>query len=304
MAPVKTAVIFPNQSRVDLIVPISAGATLKVVQDLAIERAAHHNSTNTSSVTDILLRLESQAGPLLHLDDNIEDVISAGETVFVTLYESLVSAPSQHIQAEHAVASSGSPDGFHRRVITPHLAHLHEDIRNIPLLGDGKVFSPSLALRDPRVIIANSLDIHLTAEEPASQERNCQMAEMSMEMHHLSVAGSLKVFVVWGFSNTAWVDATEPTYGSIIGGLRQLLGENFAEAKCVHLKGGDQSDGHRFTHLPTVSVSAKSRHSSSQRQRTGASSTTTLALDLHTTEGPIQTSCLNFEILQGCHTFL
>lgn len=295
MAPVKTAVILPSGNRVDLIIPISSGSTLTVLQDLAIERAARYDLADISQVTDILLRFESQSGPFLNPDDKVEDVISVGETVFVMLQDSSTSASSRRLQSGSSTTSVRSANDFQLRIITPHLAHCHEDIRTIPLLGGGKVFSASSTLRDLRAAIADSLDVSLGPEEQQPQECNCKMAEIGSGMPQISVEGSSKVLVISGFSNIVWVDVLEPTYSSIIAGLRHLLGETFEDVKTVHLKGGDQTDDDLFTRLPVVSVCAKSRHSKMYQTAT-ASPMNTSILDLHTAEGPIQTSCLGFSV--------
>jgi hypothetical protein len=296
MAPVKTAVILPTGTQIDLIIPLSSGTSFKALQDLAIERAGRHHSTNVSGVTDILLRLGSRSGPFLFPDDKVEDVASPGETVFVMLTElSPVAFASKEVQAGPSVITSQPPDAFQVRVITPHSAHCHEDIRTIPLLEKGKFFSAQSTLSDLRASIAASLDVLLGPDPPLPQECNCKLADMSSSARHPPMEGKLKVLVVSGFSEVAWMDVLTPTYGSIMAGLRQRLGETFEDNKTVHLKGGNQTEEDVFTNLPVVSVCAKSRHSDMHHQ----TSTTppfgvTSALDLHTAEGPIQTSCMDF----------
>jgi hypothetical protein len=297
MAPVKTAVILPTGSRIDLIIPLRSGATLTVLQTTAIERAARYHSTDTSPVTDILLRLESEAGPFLHPDDEVEEVISAGETVFVVLKESSVSAHPQDSQADSSTTTSRSSNDFRLRVITPRLAHCYGDTRTIPLVQNGKFFSACSTLRELRAAIADSLEMPLAPEDPQSHECNCKMADMSSSVPRPLTDDGLKVLVVSGFCNVAWLDVLEPTHGAIMASLRTFLWEAFEDAKSVHLKGGDQTDDDRFIHLPVVSVCAKSRHSDADPDAITASATNQ-ALDLHTEEGPIETSCLDHTIEQ------
>jgi hypothetical protein len=295
MAPVKTAVILPTGARVDLIIPLRTGATLTVLQDLAIERAARYHSTDISRVDNILLRLDTETGPFLHPDDEVEDVIGSGETVFVVLKESSVPAYPQNPQAEPSTPQPSND--FQLRVITPRLAHCHRDTRSIPLVENGKFFSAHSTLHDLRAAIAKSLDMPLAPEDPQSHECNCKMAEMSSGVPRPSADDGLKVLVVSGFSNVAWLDVLEPTYGAIMASLRSFLGESFEDAKSVHLKGGEQADDDRFIHLPTVSVCATSRHSDAN-PATITNLALIQALDLHTAEGPIETSCLNYTIEQ------
>lgn len=293
MAPVKTAVILPGGVRIDLIIPIGSGTTLQALQDLAVERAARHHTATIFPGEDILLRLENETGPFLYTNDKVEDVVSTGDTVFVILGPSLISGSPP--QSEPFVTTTRSADDFQLRVITPYLAHCHEDIRTIPLLGSGKVFSANTTLLELREVIASSLDISLRPEFSQLQECNCSMANMSSGMPHLSTEGSSKILVVSGLSKFAWVDILEPTYGSIMAGLKQSLGEDFEDTKSVHLKGGGQTVGDAFTRLPVVSVCAKSRHSNLPPITTASPAAISM-LDLHTAEGPIETSCLNFSI--------
>jgi hypothetical protein len=262
---------------------------------LAIERAARHHLTSISTVNDLLLRHESQSGPFLHSDDKVEDVISAGETVFIILQDSSILTSPPTLEPERSITNARSAYDFQLRVITPHLAHCHEEVRTIPLVGDGKVFSASSTRRDLRAAIAASLGICLGREEQLPQECNCKLAEMSSGMPLLSVEGSLKVLVVSDFPKFAWVDVLESTYGSIMGGLRNCLGATFEDTKTIHLKGGDQNEDDSFTRLPVVSVCAKIRHSNMIQTAT-ASPNATSTLDLHTAEGPIETSCLDYSV--------
>jgi hypothetical protein len=85
----------------------------------------------------------------------------------------------------------------------------------------------------------------------------------------------------------------EPTYGSIMAGLQHCLGATFEDTKTTHLKGEDQKEDDLFTRLPVVSVRAKSRHSNMIQNAT-ASPKATSTLDLHTAEGKIETSCLDY----------
>ncbi|KAF7502960.1 hypothetical protein GJ744_004774 [Endocarpon pusillum] len=292
MAPVRTALVLPNGSRVDLIIPSGSGTTLKTLQELAIERAALHHSTDISPVDHVVLRLESQAGPFLHLDDKVEDVISAGETVFVVLSDSSLPAGLQNMHDESSKINSQFSDDFRLRVITPQSAHRHHEFRTIPLFENGKVFSAHSTLRDLRAAIANNLEIPLWSESPESQECNCKLAEMSCEMPHLFPDRGTKVLIVSGFSDVAWLDVFGNTYAAIVTGLRELLGDTFEDAKSVHLKGGVQIDDNWFTRLPVVSICAKSRHSSMHSTSTSSSVATSM-LDLHTAEGPIETTRLD-----------
>jgi hypothetical protein len=296
MVPVKTAVVLPDGAQIDLIIPLSSGTTLNTLQEVAVERAARHHPASTLQSNDILLQLESQAGPFLHPDDKVEDVISARETVYVVLKQQFISAqPSRSLQAEPSMTSSGYGTDFQLRVITPHLAHCHEDIRTIPLLGNGRVFPASSTLRELREAISNSLDVTLGPGEPQSRECNCKIAEVSSDMASLSAKRKGKILVVSGFSNVTWVDVLEPTHGSIMASLKQYLGETFEETKTIHLKGGDQNDDDLFTLLPVVSVCEKSRHSDVPQSTTASSAFSTL-LDLHTAEGPIETPSLDFSV--------
>lgn len=284
--------MLPNGSRVDLIIPNDGGTTLKTLQDLAIERAAFHHSTDISRVDHVLLRLESQTGPFLHPDDKVEDVISAGETIFVVLSDSSLPAGPQNIHDESPETNSQFSDDFRLRVITPQSAHCHDDFRTIPLLENGKVFSAHTTLRDLRAAIADHLEILLGSESPESQECNCKLAEMSCEMPHLFPDRGMRVLIVSGLSNVAWLDVVGNTYVAIVTGLRQLFGDTFEDAKSVHLKGGVQTDDDWFTRLPVVSICAKSRHSSMHPTSTSSSAATSM-LDLHTAEGPIETTRLD-----------
>jgi hypothetical protein len=297
MAPVKTAVILPTGARIDLIIPLRSGATLTILQDLAIERAARYHSTDISLVNDILLRLEAETGPFLHPDDEVEDVVSAGETVFVLLKEPSIPAHPQILQTEPSTTKTRSSNDFQLRVITPRLAHCHRDTRTIPLVQDGQFFSPDSTLRDLRAAVAKSLDMPLAPEDPQSHECNCKIADMSSSVPRPPADDGLKVLVVSGFCNIAWLDILEPTHGAIMASLRSFLGESFEDVKSVHLKGGDQADDDRFVHLPIVSVCAKSRHSDAD-SATITNSALNQALDLHTAEGPIEISCLDRTIEQ------
>lgn len=293
MAPIKTAVILPDRSQIDLIIPVNSEATFDTLQALAVERAARHHSKDLSRITSTLLRLGSQAGPFLYEDDRVQEVISPGDIVFVILTDpSTTTFASQNAQTKPPAATSYSANDFKLRVITPHLAHCHEDIRTIPVLDNGKVFSALSTLRDLRRAIANSLDITLEGEGTPPQVCNCKLAEMSSVMPHLSAGGDLKILVVSGSSNTRWMDVPEPTQGSIMTGLKQLFGETFENANCIHLKGGAETDNGLFTRLPVVSICAKSRHSTID-QVTPVPSPVSTVLDLHTAEGPIHTGCLD-----------
>ena len=169
MAPVRTAVVLRDGSRVDLITPNDGGTTLKILQELAIERAALHHSTDISRVDHVLLRLESQAGPFLHPDDKVEDVISARETVFVVLSDYSLPAGPQNMHDESSKTNSQFSDDFRLRVITPQSAHCHHEFRTIALFENGKVFSAHSTLRDLRAAIADNLEIPLRSESPESQ---------------------------------------------------------------------------------------------------------------------------------------
>jgi len=297
MAPVKTAVILPTGARIDLIIPLRSGATLTALQDLAIERAARYHSADISPINDILLRLDTETGPFLHPDDEVEDVISAGETVFVVLKESSVPPSPQNPQAEPSTTKLQSSNDLQLRVITPRSAHCHRDTCTIPLAQNGQFFSACSTLRALRAATARSLDMPLAPEEPESHECNCKMADMRSGMPRPPADDGLKVLVVSGFCNITWLDVLEPTHGAIMASLRSFLGESFEDAKCVHLKGGDQADDDRFIHLPIVSVCAKSRHPDADPD-TITNFTLNQALDLHTAEGPIETSCLDYTIEQ------
>jgi hypothetical protein len=192
--------VYPSGTQIDLIIPISSGTTLKNLQELAIERAARHLPISISTANDILLRHESKSGPFLHSDDKGEDVISAGETVFVILQDSSILTSPQNLEPERSMTNAGSAYDLQLCIITPHLAHCHEDVRTIPLVEDGKVFSASSTRRDLRAEIAASHDIYLGREEQQPQKCNCKLAEMSSSIPLLSAEGSLKVLVVSHFS--------------------------------------------------------------------------------------------------------
>jgi hypothetical protein len=297
MAPVRTAVVLPTGFQIDLIIPLSSETTFKTLQKSAIERAANYHSTDVSQVTNVLLRLDSRAGPFLHLDDKVEDVVSARGMVFVMLAESSGAENTfQDLLAEPSMNIARSTNEFQLRIITPHLAHCHQDIRTIPLLEDGKVFSGCLTLHELRGSIAKSLEINLEVENSSPRECNCKLAEIISGTPYASIEGSSKIFVVTDFSNVVCIENQEPTtYASILAHLREFLGENFEDAKSVHLKGGEHTENDRFTRLPVVSVCAKSRHSDVHQTATESFAATS-TLDLHTAEGPIETPCHEFSV--------
>ena len=249
-----------------------------------------------SALKNIVLRLNSQVGLFLHPDDKVEDVISAGDIIFIILTESSrAENSSQDLLAEPSTNRHRFINNFQLRIITPRLAYFHEDIRTIPPLEDGKFFSEHLTMRDLRASIAKSLNIVLEDGKSQTQECNSKIAELISDTPHASLEGSLKIIIVSDLSNVAQVNVREPTFGSIMTGVKEFLGGNFEDVKSTYLKGGRQTKDDKFTRLPVVSICAKSHHSHMHQTETVSFSATSV-LDLHTAEGPIKTSCLDFSM--------
>ena len=189
-------------------------------------------------------------------------MITGEELVFVMLIAlSRAEDASQDLLAEPSINSPPSTNGFQLRVITPYLAHCHEDIYTIPLLENGQVFPLVLMLRDLRASVAKSIDIVLAADNPSPQECNCKIAEMIYDAAHPSADGVSKVVVVSTFSQIAWLDIKASTHGAIMAALRDYFGETFEKMKSAHLKVDSETEDGQFSRLPVVSACAKSRHS-------------------------------------------
>jgi hypothetical protein len=198
MPPARTAVILPGGDRIDLVVPLTSGGTLNSLKDLALKRAAQHHPANISDATDVLFRLDGHAGPFLDADDRVEDVVSTGETVFLILKRPSMPAASLSSQEDGQCSShtnATASDGFQVRVITTHLAHCHEDVRTIPLLENGKVFSQHATLSDLKSSIAGSLGMTVDSGIFHPRECNCKMAEIISERPVASVADEIKILV-------------------------------------------------------------------------------------------------------------
>lgn len=183
MAPYKVAVVAsPDEAAIELVVPNSDLTVASFVEN-AVKRASKHSSNPLTISESTELRLNSPTGFHVDADDNLSDVLTASDILFVLLKVPQKTIPFQPKSLPQKLLTSTANEGtFQIRVITPSAAIQHADIRQIPLLKGGQLFSGESTLREIKAAVCDHFGLYLdTTPSEAPRICNCKLAEQLLE---------------------------------------------------------------------------------------------------------------------------
>jgi hypothetical protein len=183
MAPYKVAVVAsPDEAAIELVVP-NSDLTIASFVENAVKRANKHSSKALTISENTELRLNSQTGFHVDADDNLSDVLTPNDILFVLLKAPQKSMPFKPKSLPQKLLTSTADEGtFQIRVITPSAAIQHADIRQIPLLKGGQLFSGESTLREIKAAVCDHFGLHLdTSPSEAPRICNCKLAKQLLE---------------------------------------------------------------------------------------------------------------------------
>ena len=182
MAPCKVAIVpAPGEPSIELLVPASKDLIVASLVDVALKRASKHTSTSLAANDQTEFRLNTPTGYHVDADDKVEDVLSSDDILIILLTNVSKDLTLQPKPPQKLISSAAGHTQFQIRVITPSAAVQHVDVRPIPLLKGGQVFSDESTLQEIKTAVCEHFGLHETALACPAQHCNCKLAEQLLE---------------------------------------------------------------------------------------------------------------------------